>query len=119
MEHANYKQLSARLGVARRAYKRMTTLAGAVVFLIEALGTMAIVIAADVMFDLAPAGRIALFAIGAIALIYFAFRHIVKPLTRPISDQQLALYLEQRDPRFEGSLIAATEFGQNSYSGRV
>lgn len=117
--HPQYPQLAKRLGVARRAYKRTAALAGAVVFLIEALGTIAIVIAADVLFDLATPGRIALFAIGAVALGIFAFRHIVKPLTRSISDQQVALYLEQRNPQFEGALIAATEFGQHSYSGRV
>jgi len=114
-----YAQLAQRLGVARRAYKRTGAFAGAIVFLIEALGTIAIVVAADVLFDLAPAGRIALFVIGASALAVFAFRHIVRPLLQPITDQQLALYLEQRNPQFEGSLIAATEFGPQSYSGRV
>src|SRR6185369_1920330 len=102
MEHAQYSQLAARLGVARRAYKRAGAMAGAVVFLIEALGTAAIVIAADVLFDLGTGGRIALFALGVAALIYFAVRHILKPLGQPITDQQMALYLEQRNPEFEG-----------------
>ncbi len=117
--HPQYAQLARRLGVARRAYKRTGAIAGAIVFLIEALGVIAIVVAADVMFDLAPAGRIGLFVIGAIALGVFAYRHIVRPLFRPISDQQVALYLEQRNPEFEGSLIAAAEFGPQQYSGRV
>lgn len=116
---SNYAQLSSRLGVARRAYKRAGVMAGLVVFLIEALGIAAIAIAADVLFDLGTGGRIALLILGAAALVYFAVRHILKPLGQKITDQQMALYLEQRNPEFEGSLIAATEFGPQSYTGRV
>ncbi len=117
--HPRYPELARRLAVARRAYKRANAAAGAVVFLIEALGTIAIVVAADVLFDLAMPGRIALFAIAAVALLCFAWRNIVRPLLRPISDQRIALYLEQRTPRFEGALIAAAEFGPQSYTGRT
>jgi hypothetical protein len=38
-------------------------------------------------------------------------RHTLKPLARHIPDEQIALYVEERNPDFEGALMSAAEFG--------
>ncbi len=37
------------------------------------------------------------------------------PLLRRIADQQLALYVEEHDPRFEGALVSAAEFRDSQF----
>lgn len=106
-----YRRLEHRLGQARRAWKRTEMLSGSIVVLIEILGAVALAVLADVLFALNRPGRLGLFVLVAIALLVLLARHLFVPLFRRITDAQLALYLEERNPEFEGALIAAVEFG--------
>ena len=45
---------------------------------------------------------------------YLAWRFLLRPLARRVSDEQVALYLEEHEPGFEGHLLSAVEF-----AGRV
>lgn len=108
---AELVRLKSRLAQARRAWKRNAALAGAVVVVSETAGIVGIAVLADILFAPGQAGRLMLLG-GAVAVTaYLTARHILTPLLRKISDQNLALYLEERTPAFEGSLIAAVEFG--------
>ena len=46
---------------------------------------------------------------------FLVARHVLRPLTRRISDEQIALYVEEHSPQFEGALVAAAEFRQGTW----
>jgi hypothetical protein len=118
-ERQDYRRLVSRFGAARRAWKRAAVLSGIVVVVIEALGAFTLAVLVDILFAPSPAGRTVIFAAALATAVLFALRHIVKPLLRSISNEQLALYFEHRNPQFEGALIAAAEFGPDaSFQGR-
>ena len=115
----DYARLLTRFRAARHAWKRAAMLSGAVVVVIEGLGAFTLAILANVLFAPSLLGRVALLIAATAAALFFAVRHVLRPLTRRISNKQLALYLEERNPQFEGALIAAAEFGPNdSFQGR-
>jgi hypothetical protein len=115
----DYGRLLVRFRAARRAWKRVAVLSGGVVVVIEALGALTLAVLADVLFAPSAAGRIAIFVAALVTVGFFAAGHVLGPLTRTITNRQLALYLEERNPQFEGALIAAAEFGPDvTFQGR-
>ena len=115
----DYGRLLHRFAAARRAWKRAAVLSGGVVVVIEAVGALTLAALADLLFAPSPEGRIAILAAALATVLFFAARHVLKPLARTITNRQLAIYLEERSPEFEGSLIAAAEFGPDvAFQGR-
>jgi hypothetical protein len=104
-------RLEQRLAQARRAWKRTAALSGLVVAVSEVLGIVALAVLADMLFALDRPGRLVLLALVGAATLFLVARHILAPLLRKVTDAQLALYLEEHNPGFEGALIAAVEFG--------
>ena len=100
-----------RLTQARRAWKRTAALSGLVVVVSEVGGLVGVAVLADVLFSPERTGRVILLGGAVAATAFLTARHILAPLWRKITDKQMALYLEERDPGFEGALIAAVEFG--------
>jgi hypothetical protein len=49
-------------------------------------------------------------AYGSLAAI--AIRYLIMPLTKRVSDERVALYLEEHEPSLHGEVLAAIEFGQ-------
>lgn len=115
----DYRRLVGRFKVARRAWKRAALLSGVAVVMVEGVGALTMAALADLLFAPSAVGRVAIL-VAALAIVgFFAVRHLLKPLLRTITNLQLALYLEERHPAFEGSLIAAAEFGPNvTFCGR-
>ena len=119
MRGLDYSRLLVRFKAARRAWKRAAVLSGAVVVVIEALGALTLAVLADILFAPSPAGRIAILAAALVTVAFFVAGHVIQPLVRTITDRQLAIYLEERSPEFEGALIAAAEFGPDAaFKGR-
>jgi len=115
----DYGKLVTRFRMARHAWKRAAMLSGAVVVVIEGIGTLTLATLADVLFSPSLPGRVAILVGAAGVVGFFTVRHVFKPLVRRITNKQLALYLEERNPQFEGALIAAAEFGpDDSFHGR-
>ena len=115
----DYRRLVGRFKAARRAWKRVALLSGVAVVIVEGVGALTLAALADLLFSPSAVGRVALLAAALAVVGFFAVRHLLKPLLRTITNEQLALYLEERNPEFEGSLIAAAEFGPNvTFRGR-
>lgn len=104
-------RLEHRLAQARRAWKRTAALSGLVVVASETAGLLALAVLADVLFAPERTGRAVLLGLVVLFVLYLLGRHVMMPLFRKVTDAQLALYLEERNPQFEGALIAAVEFG--------
>ncbi len=94
----------------RRAWKRSAILAGLAAFAVEALGLLAALVVVNALFDLHAIGRSLLVVAFGVVLLYHFWRGAVTPLLRRITDEQIALYVEEQCPEFEGALLAAAEF---------
>ena len=115
-QSANYRQLSARLSTVRRAWKRSAALSGLAVVITESLGILALLLFLDWLFQPPAPLRIGMW-IAALGVIgFFVRRHVLTPLSRKISDEQIALYIEEKRSDLNGVLITAAEFGNRPAS---
>ena len=105
-----YAEIARRLHAVRRAWRRTAVLSGCAVGALEALGLFSVVFHADALYRPAAAVRLGALICGALAIVGLFLRYVFRPLTRKITDEQLALFVEEHDDRFEGALIAAAEF---------
>ncbi|MHC5055658.1 MAG: DUF4175 family protein [Planctomycetota bacterium] len=108
---AEYDLVAAQLARVRRAWKRTAGLSGVVVVVLEAAGMLALAVLVDVLYHPGLGGRAALLLMIVTGLGYLVARHVVQPMARRIPDEQMALYVEERNPAFEGALLSAAEFG--------
>jgi hypothetical protein len=106
---AEYIKLEKQLGKVRRAWKRTAALGGLAIVCLEALGLVTLALLIDWIYLSSPTVRIAIFGAVALAVVVLLVRHVVSPLVRRISDEQLALFVEEHNDKFEGSLITAAE----------
>ncbi|HCE44459.1 MAG TPA: hypothetical protein DET40_13000 [Lentisphaeria bacterium] len=108
----NYSQLSSKLGVVRRAWKRMAAISGLAIVLIESTGIFTVLMLADWIYGARPVPRLIAYAVALILVVIIFTRNVLKPLFRKIPDEQIALYIEEHNKEFEGSLMSAAEFGK-------
>lgn len=108
----DYAQLAAQLTTVRRAWKRKAALAGLAVVLIESLAIFTLAVLGDWLYQPAPMLRTGLFVAVAAAIVILLVKHVGAPLARRISDEQLALYVEEHRQDFQGALMTAAEFGR-------
>ncbi len=114
---SDYQRVAKQLGAVRRAWKRAAALAGLAIVAIEAVGILIVALLVDWVYHPTPGVRIALLAAVIVLLAYLLFRHVISPLTKKISDDQLALFVEEHSDHFEGALITATELERNGAPG--
>ncbi len=107
----DYSNLARQLGTVRRAWKRTAALAGLAVTCLEMCGVLALAFLIDWIYQPLPAWRMILFAAVLASLAALLLRHVVRPLLRRISDDQVAMFIEEHNDKFEGALITAAEFG--------
>lgn len=110
----DYQSIASQLARVRWAWKRTAALAGLAVTVLETLGMITVAVPIDLLFRPGLGGRMALagLLLGGFALLFV--RHVIRPLLRRIPDQQVALYVEEQNAGFEGSLLAAAEFGPSA-----
>lgn len=109
---SDYAKLAAQLAMVRRAWKRRRMVAGLAVVLLESLALLTLFLLADWLYQPAPAVRVVLFAVAVAAFVALLVRHVLVHLVRKISDEQLALYVEEHRADFQGALMTAAEFGR-------
>lgn len=106
-----YGSIANKFGRVRRAWKRTAALSGLAVVLLESIGLLTTAILVDLLFMPGLFGRVIILFVLAISFIYLLYKNTIKPILRHIEDKQIALYVEEHYPKFEGALIAAAEFG--------
>lgn len=111
----DYARVAKRLNTVRRAWKRTAALSGLAVVVLESTGIFTVALLADVLYRPRPPVRVGILALAVAALAYLVARNVVAPLLRRIGDPQLALYVEEHDPRFEGALVSAAEFRDSQF----
>src|SRR5262245_21650020 len=114
MVNTTYSDFQSQLNRVRSAWKRAAAVQGFAVVTIEAIGMFLLFLLLDYIYVLPQTTRIASMAlIGACLAILFG-RHVIRPLMRKISDDQIALYIEERQQESQGALLSAAAFGKSA-----
>lgn len=103
-------KLQQHLAAVRHAWQRTQILKALAVLLADAVIAVLALVTIDAIYHMAPEVRGTLLATAALAVAITAVWLIVRPLKQHLSDEQVALYIEERFPELQGSLIAAVEY---------
>ena len=107
---SEYAAMAGRLARVRRAWKRTAALRGLALSFVEGVGLFSVALLIDVLYRPGPWIRGVLLVIVLAAFVSLLVRHVLGPVLRRIPDEQIALFVEERDPGFEGALMTAAEF---------
>ena len=107
----DYSTIASKLSIVRRAWKRTAALSGLAVVVLESAGVFTVALLGDILYEPLPVVRVGLLTVVLCAVAYLLARHVVAVGFRRIPDEQIALYVEEHSPEFEGALISAAEFG--------
>jgi len=113
----NQEHLKRRLGRVRRRWRLTAALRGLLLVLTEALGTFLVILLADLIYDFSGRVLLVLWCLGGGVVAVFLARHVLYPMFRPISDDQVALLLEERSETVEGAAITAVEVSRRPLKG--
>jgi hypothetical protein len=110
----DYAHLEGQFRKVRARWKRAAALSGLALVLLESVGIFTVVILLSLLYGHLPWLRVGAFGAGVVAVLALVVRHVVLPLMRQIPDEQVALYVEENNDKFEGSLMTAAEFGRKT-----
>ncbi|HEY1380672.1 MAG TPA: hypothetical protein VGF55_27975, partial [Gemmataceae bacterium] len=111
------QNLQTKLDVLSRRLRRLRLLRGwSLVALTVAIGA-GLAFGLDAWLELPPAARIVLFAGLVAATGYAAWRGLILPLRRPVTDAALAAAVEEEYPRLGERLMTAVEIADRPASG--
>ncbi|MCL2646719.1 MAG: hypothetical protein FWD61_06905 [Phycisphaerales bacterium] len=112
-----YFQVAQHLSLVRRAWKRAAALAGLAIVCMESLGILSVAFLIDWVYQPMPAVRVGLLFVVVAVFAVLLLRHVVRPLLKRISDDQLAMFVEEHSDQFEGALITAAELNHGKGGG--
>lgn len=91
----------------RRRWRMKIALRGAAIMLAAALGIFLISAFMVDRMGFSPAAVLTARIVLAVAVVALLFRFLLLPLRRRVSDEQVALYIEEHEPSLRSSLISA------------
>ena len=108
MEPSN--EIRSSLSRIRRRWRRFEIVKVLAAGLVEIAGLVMVFMLADWLYQFRMPTRLTLLAAGAVVVAAILARQVVRVLARRITDKELALFVEQRNPELQGALLSATEF---------
>lgn len=108
---SDYHVVSEELARVRKAWRRAHAWHGLTVWAVELMFVFGLALLANALFDLRPLTRLLMLAAVVALTALYGWRYLVRPLRRRITDEQMALFIEEHNDRYEGAFLAATEFG--------
>ena len=109
---SQYQQLAARFDEVRASWKRAAALSGLAIVITEGIGIFTGLLLLDWLYQPRPVVRIGMWGAALAALVWLIIRHVARPLTRSIPDEQIAMYIEEHRNDLDGLLITAAEYGR-------
>jgi hypothetical protein len=105
-------QLIKAIRSVRRRWRLRVTVRGAAIVL--GTGLIVFLVSAYGMdrSHFSPTAVLAFRIFAYVALVGVAVRFLILPLARRVSDERIALYLEEHEPSLEAQLLSAIEFGR-------
>ncbi len=106
-----YDELLRAIRTTRRRWRLKILLRGLAVFLLAGFATVGVSVWALDRFHYGDVPVAVIRALVWIALAALAVRFLVLPFLRRVSDRQVALYIEEHEPKLEAELLSAVELG--------
>ena len=106
-----YDELLRAIHTTRRRWRLKILLRGLAVFLLAGFATVGVSVWALDRFHYGDVPVAVIRALVWIALAALAVRFLVLPFLRRVSDRQVALYIEEHEPKLEAELLSAVELG--------
>ena len=118
---STYDNLLARVKLVRRQWRMQAVVKGISLFLALMIALLVLGVWGADLFGFRPAAVWLMRIVIGAAVIFVGWRFLYAPLHRPISDVQIAQFIEERYPQLEDRLITAVEFGckKNTPTGMV
>ncbi len=109
-----HDQLVKMIRSVRRRWRLKMLIRGTAI--VVAIGFMAFLISAYAMdqFRFNPTAVIVFRVFSYVVLLAVAVRFLLLPLSRRVSDERIALYLEEHEPSLEAGLLSAVEFSHEA-----
>lgn len=114
-----YQQLLETIAATRRSWRVMRLVEGVLALLAVAVGVLALVVMADVLFAFSVAGRLVLGLMMLAALVATGWTMLGRPLREVGSDDYFAALLEQHEPGLNNRVINALQLGRDVMAARV
>ncbi len=111
---SEYTHLTGQFDRVRRGWKRAAALSGFALVLLESIGLFTLVVLLSLFYGHIAWFRTVLFTAAGVCVAVLLIRHVLLPVMRRIPDEQIALYVEEHNEGFQGSLITAAEFGRQT-----
>lgn len=108
---SDYRVVAEEIARVRKAWRRSRAWHGLTVWAVELMLIFGLALLANALFDLRPLTRLLMLAAVVALMALYAWRHVVGPLRRRITDEQMALFIEEQNDSYEGAFLAAVEFG--------
>ena len=93
----------------RNRWRLRVALRGIAVLLAAALGTLILSSWGLEFYRFTPGAIIVFRVVTYVALIGFGWWFFIRPISRRVSDQQVALYLEEHEPSLQATVLSAVE----------
>jgi len=90
---ADYALLASRLHAVRRAWKRTAAVSGLAIVFVESAGIFALLLLADWIYGARLLPRVIAYVAAVTVVLYLLARHVLRPIFRRITDEQIALYV--------------------------
>src|SRR5438477_9761007 len=111
MTHATYDALRQVIHDVRRRWRLKVALRGAAIVLAASLATVAASALALDHFRYEPWAVSSLRAFAWVTLAALAMRFLVLPLWGRVSEERVALYVEEHEPSLQAAVLSAVEVG--------
>lgn len=118
MSQAGYDELRRVIRGVRRRWRLKIALRGAAVVLVTGLVAFAVSAYAMDHFRYEPWAVTGFRLFAYVALLALATRFLVLPLWGRVSDERVALYLEENEPSLQAAVLSAVEVGREARPAR-
>jgi hypothetical protein len=110
-ENLEFVRLQAVIRRVRWRWRLKVLLRGIGLLVLAGLATLLLTTWGLDTFRYRPVATVVLSLLTYGALAYVAWRFIVRPLSRSVTDRDVALFIEERAPGLRAALLSAVEFG--------
>ncbi len=107
-----YETLLSRVHLVRRQWRAQVWVKGISLFLAASIALLVLGVWGADLFGFRPLSVWAMRFITGAAVLFVAVRFLIYPLSRRVTDVQIAQFIEEHYPHLEDRLVSAVEFGQ-------
>ncbi|MFQ6042069.1 MAG: DUF4175 family protein, partial [Candidatus Poribacteria bacterium] len=118
-ENSNIQELRGRVAEVRRVWKRTIFFTGCAVVLFSLIAILLSEIIIDLLMPLPMIVRAIFLAGVLVSLGYLVYRFIIRPVRKKLTEQDVALHIEQHYTDLEDRLVSSLQFGDQGKGDEI